>query len=211
MAAFQSFITRMAYPPNPNQSLDRTYSTLLNGANPEHGRQIFMNNLTDRGALRCNDCHSAAPGPGTNKTIVPGNALLMANGTPEPQDFKVPQLRGLYQKIGIQNGVVTASSLVTRARVIGPTAGAGRTISVPLSGIRSGFGFIHDGTIDTLFDFLKTPNFNLASDKGRREVEACDLGYGAGRDRPMTNYRQLKHTHCTQRRRSKSGLMNSEV
>jgi hypothetical protein len=42
--------------------------------------------------LTCNTCHSAPPGPGSNKTITPSAALQ------ESQDFKVPQLRNLYKK-----------------------------------------------------------------------------------------------------------------
>jgi DNA-binding beta-propeller fold protein YncE len=51
----------------------------------------------------------------------------------ESQPFKVPQLRNMYEKLGFN-------------RVAGPQ--------------RAGFGYIHDGQIDTLTNFLQAPVFS---------------------------------------------------
>jgi len=149
MAAFTSFIQTLTYPPNPLQNLDRTFPRPATGPSAERGRVLFNNGALDGGILSCNSCHSAFPGvrSGTNNLIIPGLALQ------ESQDFKVPQLRGLYQKIGLRNA-------------------PGEQLS--------GFGFIHDGTIDSLLSFLRLPVFTFRNDNDRRDVEAFVLAFDSG-------------------------------
>src|SRR5262249_33964827 len=67
--------------------------------------------------------------------------------------FKVPQLRGLYQKVGMVNA-------------------AGKQTS--------GFGYIHDGSIDSVFDFLHAPVFTFQNDDDRRDVAAFVLAFDTG-------------------------------
>lgn len=149
MAAFTAFTQTLTYPPNPLQNPDRTFPNPATGPSAEHGRQLFNNSALDGGLLSCNVCHSSSPGfrSGTNNVIIPG--LLLQ----ESQDFKVPQLRGIYQKLGFQNT-------------------AGEQLS--------GFGFIHDGSVDTLLDFLRLPVFTFRSDNDRRDVEAFVLAFDSG-------------------------------
>lgn len=154
MAKFEAFIKTLTYPPNPLQNLDRTYPNPSSGPNPARGERIFIQDKTDRGSLSCNFCHvTTGIGPGTNGLIVPGQVLLMANGRPEPQPMKIPQLRGLYQKTGYLRQ-------------------PGKQLS--------GYGFAHDGVFDTLFNFLKTINFTFNSDSERRDVEAYVLALDTG-------------------------------
>lgn len=93
MATFTTFIDSVVYLPNPNQNLDRTLPTSLNGGNPTAGQSDF---LTVAGTLpgpnTCNFCHAASPGPGSNLQIRP------ADDTQAEQPMKVPQLRAIYQK-----------------------------------------------------------------------------------------------------------------
>lgn len=149
MSAFSSFAQTLAYPPNPNQNPDRTFPDPSSGPSAERGRRLFNNGALDGGLLSCNACHSAFPGfrSGTNNLIIPG--LLLQ----ESQDFKVPQLRGAYQKLGRQSS-------------------PGEQLS--------GFGFIHDGSIDTLLDFLRLPVFTFRNDDDRRDVEAFVLAFDTG-------------------------------
>ena len=126
MAAYRDFINTIAFPPNPNQNLDRTYPTNFAGGDANAGKNaFFFTNYTT--GLSCNSCHSGPPGPGSNKLIIPAAALQ------ESQDFKVPQLRNIYEKMSFNN-----------------TAGA---VSV------GGYGIVHDGTDPTLQVFLSRPVF----------------------------------------------------
>jgi hypothetical protein len=43
MQAFEAFVQTMKYPPNPNRNLDGTHLPTVNGANPAHGEQLFLN------------------------------------------------------------------------------------------------------------------------------------------------------------------------
>ncbi len=71
----------------------------------------------------------------------------------ESQDMKIPQLRNLYEKTGF-------------------TGTPGEK--------KRGFGFIHDGSSPTLFDFLQFPGFSFANDTARRDMEAFLLAFDTG-------------------------------
>jgi len=130
ITAYEAFINTINYEPNPNQNLDRTYPTNFAGGDANAGRNTFLfTNYTGSGltALQCAVCHTAPPGPGSDRLIIPSLALQ------ESQDFKVPQLRAIYQKTHFNNAPGTNS--------IG------------------GFGFTHDGTDPSLQVFLSRPVF----------------------------------------------------
>ncbi|HKG21402.1 MAG TPA: hypothetical protein VKC34_05850, partial [Blastocatellia bacterium] len=149
MASFEAFVRTLAYPPNPLQNLDRTYPDPPAGPSAARGRDLFANSRLDASLLTCNQCHTAEPGfrSGTNRVIIPGPLLR------ESQDFKVPQLRGIYQKSGMR-------------------AESGEQLT--------GFGFIHDGSVDTLLSFLRLPIFTFRNDDDRRDVEAFLLAFDSG-------------------------------
>jgi YVTN family beta-propeller protein len=92
MAAFTAFVMPLAYPPNPNQHLDRS----MPNAGATRGQQFFLNTVVD-GPLRCVDCHALPAG--TNGQVIDHTALQ------ESQDMKVPQLRNLYKKSGFKDSV----------------------------------------------------------------------------------------------------------
>jgi YVTN family beta-propeller protein len=126
MTAYRDFINTITYEPNPNQNLDRTYPTNFAGGDANAGRNAFLfTNYT--AGLACTTCHTAPPGPGTDRVIIPATLLQ------ESQDFKVPQLRAIYQKMHFSN--------VAGTNTIG------------------GFGITHDGTDPTLQVFLSRPVF----------------------------------------------------
>jgi YVTN family beta-propeller protein len=153
MAAFSDFAMALTYPPNPNQHLDRSVRDAPPGQpSAARGRDFYFNQPV-AGPLTCNQCHTAtAFGPGTNRLMVPDQALL------EDQDMKVPQLRNLYRKTGFRD-----------------SAGAVN---------KRGFGYIHDGSVDNLVNFLRTPVFNFgtgpAADATRRDVEAFLHAFDTG-------------------------------
>jgi len=142
MNLFTQFMFSVRYPSNPFLELDGALPATLNGANPEHGRQLYLTGGLV-GGLQCVTCHSLPTGE--NGLIIAGSALQ------QDEAKKVPQLRNMHEK--------------TRFDRTGPTT------------VR-GFGFIHDGEISTLFDFLEFPAFNFASDQDQRDVEAFLLAFG---------------------------------
>ena len=92
MAAFTAFVMPLAYPPNPNQQLDRS----MPNAGAARGQQFFLNTPVD-GPLRCVDCHAFPAG--TNGQVIDHTALQ------ESQDMKVPQLRNMYKKSGFKDSI----------------------------------------------------------------------------------------------------------
>ncbi len=72
-------------------------------------------------------------------------SIISGNLLQETQSFKIPQLRNMHEKTGFD----TASANNNR-----------------------GFGFLHDGSVESLFEFLHAPVFVFASDQQRRDVEA---------------------------------------
>jgi hypothetical protein len=102
MTAYRDFVNTVAFMPNPNQLLNRTLPASFAGGDPIAGRNTYLNEPFV-GNVTCNGCHSANPGPGSNRAIIPANVLQ------EAQPFKVPQLRNIYQKLNFNNGVGAAS------------------------------------------------------------------------------------------------------
>ena len=87
---YQTFVDSILYLPNPYENLDRTLPTSLAGGNPVAGEIDYMTVKGSGFGRTCNDCHTANPGPGTNRLILP---LFV------PQPLKTPQLRNVYQKL----------------------------------------------------------------------------------------------------------------
>lgn len=86
---YGTFLNSILYLPNPNENLDRTLPTSLAGGNPVAGEMDYMTVKGTGYGRTCNSCHTANPGPGTNRLILP----LFA-----PQPIDTPQLRNIYQR-----------------------------------------------------------------------------------------------------------------
>jgi len=149
--AYADFIDTVVFQPNPNQNLNRTYPTNFAGGNAEAGRNTFFNEFYQPTLqLACTTCHTGPPGPGSDRNIFARQALQ------ESQDFKVPHLRNVYQKLNF-NKTPGAASI-------------------------GGFGIIHDGEDPNLFTFLSRSVFGLfANDTVRKNnlsafVQCFDTG-----------------------------------
>ena len=139
MQKYNDFIMTVVYPPNPNQTLNRKFTALA-----DSGRVEFESRPHD-GGQPCATCHSLPTG--TDRVIFPGPILQ------ESQDFKVPQLRNMYQKTGFTH----ASGAQKR-----------------------GFGFLHDGSVDNIVNFLRFPVFSFPDTMARYEIEAFLLSFDTG-------------------------------
>lgn len=147
MQAYRAYINTIAFQPNPNQNLDRSMPTSFRNGNPATGLFTYTNTPYQPG-LTCNTCHSLPTG--TARVIIPAAALQ------ESQDFKVPHLRNMYQKVNFDH----------------------RPGAVSISG----FGFVHDGIDDTLFNFLSRPVFGVFANNTtiKNNIEAFVLCLDTG-------------------------------
>jgi YVTN family beta-propeller protein len=143
MQQFTDFSLQMRLPPNPVANLDGTLTTAQSNA-----ANTYFNTITDT-FFTCNGCHKLDPAAGFFGT---GGEQTFDG---EPQFFKVPQLRNLYQKVGMFGNSASASSTGDQIR---------------------GFGFAHDGSLDTAEQFLSVAVFSLTQQQ-ETEMEQFILAY----------------------------------
>ncbi len=181
MKQFENFLASIHFPPNPFRSFDnslprnlkldghfkhgrfgRAGGRLPNG-NAENGLFLFRNRALDSG-IQCIECHSLPTGAGTNARpqgdgsftpIPPGpngeaNLLLIGDDASEQLGFKIPHLRNAYDKVGME---------FTKKKS------------------RSGFGFFHDGAIDSLARFVGSEVFDVRNDKEVADLLALMLAW----------------------------------
>jgi hypothetical protein len=143
MDAYTTFIDTVRFPPNPFRLLNNTVPTSLLvpdntepiggpvSANAQQGQSDYSGVALDAGFFTCNQCHTLPTGTSTN--------LFNGNAEGESQDFKIPQLRNMYEKIGFDP--------------IRPNLQSGNPNNVATTVMKRGFGFLHDGSI-SLTEFL---------------------------------------------------------
>ena len=143
MQAFTDFILQITYPPNPIRHLD-------NSRTPEQeaGRAQFFGQVSGT-FLNCDGCHVLDPG-GNAAFDVDKPGFFGTDGRwsfeGEPQFFKIPHLRNMYQKVGMF-GMAPVPSLLPGFGILGDESNANMGDQV------RGFGFLHDGSVDTLMRF----------------------------------------------------------
>ncbi|HEU4401753.1 MAG TPA: hypothetical protein VFT43_06570 [Candidatus Polarisedimenticolia bacterium] len=153
MELYRQFALAINLPPNPYRNLDDTLPNVpvtIPGnpftGNPRNGEILFDTFASD-GGRPCASCHQHPFGTTGGKLggINPGDpqtakaAIFNGNADGSPHsDLKVPHLRNLYEKFGPRFGTTGSP----------PDA-------------KTGFGFIHDGSIPDLGTFLSAGVFSL--------------------------------------------------
>src|SRR5262245_18021897 len=161
MELFRQFALGISLPPNPFRNVDDTLPNApvtIPGnpftGNPAEGERIFLTGQTDAGQS-CSACHAMPFGAAGGKLggLEPGDpptapaALFNGNADGVPHsDLKVPHTRNMYEKFG-------------------PKFGPPATPNPPDA--KTGFGFIHDGSIPDLGTFLSAQVFNLTAQQAR--------------------------------------------
>ncbi|HKQ48150.1 MAG TPA: hypothetical protein VJZ71_08790 [Phycisphaerae bacterium] len=196
MQEFESFLATIHFPPNPSRNAGRYPVTPLDNGLPSNlplpghfttGRfapagQPLPNGNAVTGltayrtggldTVQCVTCHTLPTGmgldgaftgfPPTFQPLPPGPngehhlALVSQDGSTNVS-IKIPHLRNMHEKVGFE---MTQTSN------------------------RSGFGFLHDGSVDSLARFLNEPVFNVTSDQQTADLVAFMLSF-AGSDLPQ--------------------------
>ncbi len=141
MQQFADFIFSLKLPPNPIRNLDNSLTH-----SQARGASIYRNDITTYDQT-CLQCHVLNP----KKSQFGTNGLSNGEADRTTQDFKVPQLRNLYQKTGMF-----------------------RQSETPI--IR-GFGFTHDASFATLQDFFSVKVFKLKAESRKRQVADFIFAY----------------------------------
>jgi YVTN family beta-propeller protein len=192
MQEFEDFLATITFPPNPYRNFDNTMptdlalpghyatgrfslpaGTPLPVGHPNAGVTLYRDTtrLLDRGALACVTCHTLPTGTGPDATYsfqtqtftpVPvgpngehHHMLVSQDGTTNVT-IKVPQLRSAYLKVGMDFTQTENNA---------------------------GFGFLHDGSVDSIARFVSEPVFNTASDQEVANLVAFILCF-SGSDLP---------------------------
>ncbi len=157
MQAFTDFVLQVTYPPNPIRALDNSLT-----ADQQAGRNFYFNSISDS-VQTCNGCHKLDAASG----FFGSDGFSSFEG--ETQHMKIPHLRNMYQKVGMF-GMPNVGFFNP-----GDNGATGEQVR--------GFGFLHDGSVDTLFRFHNATVFNqsflnpggfpagTAGDTLRRQVE----------------------------------------
>jgi YVTN family beta-propeller protein len=192
MQDFEDFLATIHFPPNPYRKFDNSLPTNLpldghhssgrfspagtplpNG-NAQNGLALYtsLTRRVDRNAFACVTCHTLPTGMGTDMTwtgssfepIAPGPAgehhlmLVSVDGSTN-RAIKVPHLRNAYEKTGFD---------MTQTEN------------------RAGFGYLHDGSVDSLERFISEPAFDVQSDQEVADLVAFMLAF-SGSDLPPGN------------------------
>jgi DNA-binding beta-propeller fold protein YncE/mono/diheme cytochrome c family protein len=145
MQAFADFALALTPPPNPIRGLDDSLT-----AAQQAGRDLYFNDIVD--TRTCNGCHTLDTALG----FFGGDGKASFEG--ESQHFKIPHLRNMYAKVGMFGMPAV------------PFVAAGD--NAPTGDQIRGFGFMHDGAMDTLLRFFRATVFNFpGGDAARRNVE----------------------------------------
>ncbi|MFM7298040.1 MAG: hypothetical protein ACKO4Q_12575, partial [Planctomycetota bacterium] len=188
MQQFEDFLATVAYPPNPYRNFNNTLPTSVplpghftTGRFAAAGQPLPTGNavaglaayrpptLLDGGNFACVTCHTMPTGAGadyrlsglTLVPIAPGpngerhRMLVSVDGTTNVT-MKVAQLRNMAEKTGFN----TTQLLNT-----------------------AGFGYLHDGSVDSLERFVTEPIFSVTSDQMVADLVAFLLAF-SGSDLP---------------------------
>ncbi|HSQ00606.1 MAG TPA: hypothetical protein VL049_25565 [Candidatus Dormibacteraeota bacterium] len=151
MQAFTTFILQVTYPPNPVRALDNS----LDPTTQQLGHDLYFGPVTDV-VFNCNGCHVLNPAAGFFGS---DGQTTFEN---EPQMMKVPHLRNAYQKVGMF-GMPAVPFLGDH-----DNTHMGRQVR--------GFGFLHDGSVDTLHRFHSATVFSTTAAQ-EAQLEAFILAF----------------------------------
>jgi DNA-binding beta-propeller fold protein YncE len=160
MQAFTDFILQVTYPPNPIRNLDNSLTPAQAA-----GRAFFFSQTPDGRELvsdsfrNCNGCHVLNPA-GNAEFGVAKPGFFGSDGQysfeAETQFFKVPHLRNVYQKVGMFGVEVSFDpNSIGIAQILPPPFNSDAFMGDQIRG----FGFLHDGVMDTMFRFHGTTPF----------------------------------------------------
>lgn len=154
MRRFAEFAIDLYQPPNPIRQLDNSLR-----ADEERGRRVYFDRDGIDSVATCNGCHVLDRARGffgsDGRTTFEG----------ETQEMKVPHLRNAYQKVGMF-GMPSV-----------PFNDDGLDHSHMGPQVR-GFGFLHDGSTDTLLRFFHATVFTgFASERERDDMEAFVMAF----------------------------------
>ncbi len=170
MQKFTDFALQLRYPPNPIRRLDNVLRP-----NEAAAENIFLNQPATDGVTHCEGCH----------TLDPLNGHFGGDGGSsfegETQEFKVPHLRNMYQKVGMFGTPSLPFLKTTDHSHQGPQV--------------RGFGVLHDGSIDNVSRFLSAVVFVNAPQQTLDDLQSFMMAFPS--DMPPAVGQQVTRTSAS--------------
>ncbi len=146
MQALTDFSLQITYPPNPIRNLDNSLTPAQSA-----GKDFYFGEKSDT-FFNCNGCHVLNP-EGNSEFEVAKPGFFGSDGQYsfefEAQTFKVPHLRNMYQKVGMFGQEVLPFNPLDIPFFLPVPFNNDEFMGDQIRG----FGFLHDGSTDTLFRF----------------------------------------------------------
>jgi len=163
MQKFTDFALAITYPPNPVRNLDNSLTP-----QQQAGHDLFFGERSDS-FFNCNGCHVLDRDGNRAFAEVQKPGFFGTDGQfsfeGESQFFKIPHLRNLYQKVGMFGMPPPPLPPFVSEELAEQIAPLGSLLFLPFANdgflgdqVR-GFGFLHDGSVDTVFRFISTDLF----------------------------------------------------
>jgi DNA-binding beta-propeller fold protein YncE len=153
MQTFADFMLNVQMPPNPVRNLDNSLTVAQQrgadfyfGARPSDGIKITFLGKPITSGNNCNGCHAVDATQGRYGT----SGVQSFEGI--SQIMKVPQLRNMYQKVGRFGSPAVPFSTAAGTGFLGDQV--------------RGFGFVNDGSADTLAHFFTVRVFQPTLNSG---------------------------------------------
>ena len=186
MQKFEDMLDTITFPPNPFRNKDNTLPSSvdlneqytsgrfaqagmpLGVGDAVRGLELYNLALLD-GVFQCGSCHTIPTGMAVNGPLMLGSIGASVGGEIMPMGsmgenhlgivsvdgstqkaIKTPHLRNAYEKVGFETSRLESLS---------------------------GFGFLHDGAIDSVSRFLSAPAFSVTSDQDVADLVALMMAF----------------------------------
>jgi len=165
MRKFSKFILEITYPPNPIRNLDNSMTPAQ-----QAGHDFFLTSKPSDSFFECTGCHVLDRNGNKQYPSVKKPGFFGTDGQfsfeGESQFFKIPHLRNLYQKVGMFGMALPPAPSQPPfdpsqvAPLLGSAIFAPFANNGPMGEQVRGFGFTHDGSVDTPLRFVSISLFS---------------------------------------------------
>lgn len=186
MNVFEDFLATITFPPNPYRNLDNSLPTdlplegqftsgrfapagqPLGSGDAVRGLDLYTRGLLDP-PFQCSSCHSLPTGMAANGPLFLGAVPFPIGGRVVPTGPMGENHLGIVSTDGSSNVSMKVSHLRNQHEKVG----------FELSQLENaaGFGFLHDGSVDSIARFLSANVFQVRSDRDVADLVALMMAF----------------------------------
>lgn len=186
MQAFEDFLATVTFPPNPFRNFDNSLPTnlALDGhftsgrfapagqplgpGNAVRGLDLYTRGLLDP-PFQCSSCHTLPTGMGANGPLFLGNFAVPVGGSVMAMGAMGENHLGIVSTDGSSNVSIKVAQLRNQYEKVG--------FELTQLENAAGFGFLHDGSVDSIARFLSANVFQVRSDRDVADLVALMVAF----------------------------------